>query len=334
MNELKITVKDWIVVAITGALLASSLSFFCFFAVGMDGFDGGLSGAIFGISVSLFAALLIPFMNKYVLPKAPTVLWNPLAAIFSFLSGFFGSLCAFWVVAVLGRSLPPVIAQNKIGISILVGINAYLIGALIYRFVKARNEKEELGKMLTKSRLSSLEAQLNSHFLFNALNSLAELIHIDSAKAEDMTLKLSSFLRAAMVEKPLIELSEEIESARRYIGLENIRFDGAIELSVDIAPECQKMLVPKFSVQLLCENGVKHGLTNEQNGLRIFIKAVATKSSLQITVSNDGKQVQNKDFGVGLCNLRERLQRLQNGTLELSDTKNVTYKITIQGVEG
>ena len=333
MNELKITAKDWLIVAASGALLASSLSFFCFFTIGMDSLYGALCGGVFGIFVSMFSAVLIPFMNSYILPKTPKLLWNPIAAIFSFLSGFFGSLASFEFLKAVGGNLPPVISQNHLITSILVGINGYLIGALIYRFVKARNKNEELERLLAKSRLDSLETQLNSHFLFNALNSITELIHVDADKAEEMTLKLSAFLRAVMAEKAVVELGEEIENAKRYIELENIRFNGAIKLDIDIQQEAVKAPVPKFSIQLLCENGVKHGFSDRQEGLCIKIEAKKVGQNLRITVSNNGAEVQNAGFGVGLNNLKERLERLQNGSLQLKDKKNVSYEITVEGVK-
>lgn len=334
MTELKITARDWLIVAVTGALLASSLGAFCFFAVGFGALKGAFSGAIFGAFVSAFSALLIPFMNAYALPKAPKFLWNLIAAIFSFLSGFLGSIASFWTLFALKEELPPAMADNALASSVFVGLNAYLVGALIYRFVKARNEKEELEALLLKSRLGSLETQLNSHFLFNALNSLSELIHVDATKAEDMTLKLSAFLRAASRETPLVSLKEELQNAKTYIELENIRFNGAITANIEATSEALKILVPKFSVQLLCENGVKHGFSANKKTLAINVSATLKNGSLSVIVSNDGAPVLNPAFGVGLSNLKERLQRLQNGSLELLDRENVAYQIALEGAKG
>ena len=96
-------------------------------------------------------------------------------------------------------------------IAVAIGFLTYIVGALLYRFVKMRNEKEEVDHHYVQSRLRSLETQLNPHFLFNALNSIAELIHQDPDKAETAILKVSTFLRNTMDEKALIPLDDEAQ---------------------------------------------------------------------------------------------------------------------------
>jgi LytS/YehU family sensor histidine kinase len=171
-----------------------------------------------------------------------------------------------------------------------------------------------------QSRLKSLERQLNPHFLFNALNSIAELVHQDQNKAEEAILKVSSFLRNSMNEKALISLNEELKNVEDYVDLENIRFSGKIHLHKDI--EKRSLYVPKFSIQLIVENAIKHGFRREQE-LNIFVE---TKGNM-IVVKNDGTPIFKKEFGIGLQNLDQRLALLMHGHLEIADSKETTFII-------
>ncbi len=154
-------------------------------------------------------------------------------------------------------------------ISILIGILTYIVGALLYRFVKMRNQKDVIDNEYVQSRLRSLETQLNPHFLFNALNSIAELIHHDKDKAEMALLKVSSFLRNTMNEKALLILKDEIKNVKEYVELENIRFSNKIH--VLIIGEIPKWSVPKFSLQLIVENAIKHGFVTNKEALNIKV---------------------------------------------------------------
>lgn len=330
MNELKITPKDWLGVTFVGVAFSSLLSTFGYYLLGLSIVSGAFFGVVLGLSIALFSSIFITFMNLYLLPKAPKALWNSIAAIFSFLSGFYGLIFSNFLLAQTNIVVVDMFLQQPYISASIIGIHTYLIGAVIYRLVKAKNEKEYLDQLLTQSRLGSLETQLNSHFLFNALNSLAELIHQDQNKAEATTLKISAFLRDTMREKPLITLKEELENTTRYIELENIRFNGSIALFIDVDNSFLSLSIPKFSIQLLCENGVKHGLRRDAANFTINIFGAAHNDNFIVKVSNNGYRVSNATFGIGLLNLQERLARLCQGGLKLENLENPTYTITLK----
>jgi len=192
-----------------------------------------------------------------------------------------------------------------------------------------QTQKRESEYLLMQSRLSSLETQLNPHFLFNSLNSIAELIHIDSAKAEEAVLKVSSFLRNTMEEKALIPLNKEINNVKEYLALENIRFDGKIKLS--IKENIPSWEVPKFSIQLLIENAIKHGVNPKKKPLNISINF--DKVQHIIFVENDGKAISSDYFGIGLNNLNQRLQILSHGHVEIKSTQPPCYQIHLGEVK-
>jgi len=186
-----------------------------------------------------------------------------------------------------------------------------------------QTEKKESEYLLMQSRLSSLETQLNPHFLFNSLNSIAELIHVDSSKAEEAVLKVSSFLRNTMEEKALIPLHKELNNVKDYLELENIRFDGKIKLN--LSQEVPSWEVPKFSIQLLIENAIKHGVDPQKKVLSIDISFDLEKHI--IAVQNDGYAINSKHFGIGLNNLNQRLQLLCHGRVEIKDIELPCYEI-------
>ncbi len=323
---LRIKPGDWLYILVTGIVFAMLLSSLGYALLQRSWLQGALYGAILGFAITLFSLIFITFMNQTILPKLREFYWLPLAIGFSFLSGFLGTLVSSYLANALNITLIPMFHSDIMTISVAVGLLTYIVGALLYRFVKMRNEKEEVDHHYVESRLNSLERQLNPHFLFNALNSLAEMIHQDPDKAEEAVLKISSFLRNTMDEKALVALKEEIQNVRQYIELENIRFSGRISLHLQEAVPAWR--VPKFSIQLLVENAIKHGLGDAEGGLNITLKFDTQHRCIQ--VKNDGRAMRSTAFGIGLNNLNQRLQLLCHGRLEATATEEPTFCIYIK----
>jgi len=327
--ELRITLRDWLSVLLIGVAFSGFLSLFGYYLLGFSMLDGGIFGIILGFFITLYSLFFISTMNHYLLPKVTKIWWNTIAAFFSFLSGFLGTLSTYYALKFTGILTIALFSIHPIQSASIIGILTYLIGALIYRFVKTRNEKEHIDTLFVQSRVSSLETQLNPHFLFNALNSLAELIHQDPLKAEEAVLKISTFLRNTMGEKALITLGEELQNVRDYIDLENIRFNGAIALAIQNDEMALKRPIPKFSIQLLCENAIKHGMKSRSDPFNIIIDAKLSKT-LRITVSNNGRAITKTAFGIGLSNLQERLTHLCHGKLSIENLDVPTYLIELK----
>lgn len=327
--ELRITPRDWISVLLIGMLFSTLLSSFGYYLLGLKPIHGGLFGMALGFFITLFSLVFITLMNRYLLPKIEKKFWNTVAALFSFLSGFLGSLSTYYALEYSFVEIISLFATHPYQNGSIIGILTYLIGALMYRFVKTRNQKEHVDHLFIQSRVGSLETQLNPHFLYNALNSLAELIHQDPDKAEAAVLKISTFLRNTMHEAPLIRLEEELQNAQDYIDLENIRFGGVIALCVESDLSFNQWLVPKFSIQLLCENALKHGMICTSDPFTITVRSFY-KDKLHIEVSNSGRAITSTTFGIGLSNLQERLTHLCGGELTITRHEPPTYTITLK----
>jgi two-component system LytT family sensor kinase len=320
--ELRIKAVDWLYILLIGIVFAMLLSSLGYVLLGLEWIQGAYFGGMLGFSITFFSLLFITFMNQIILPKIPKVFWLPLAVLFSFFSGFLGTLLSTVAADLLHIDLITLFKTHYIEIAVAIGILTYVVGALLYRFVKMRNEKEEVDHQYVQSRLRSLETQLNPHFLFNALNSIAELIHQDPNKAETAVLKVSTFLRNTMDEKALIPLSDELRNVRDYIELENIRFSGRIQMNIDNT--MPKIKVPKFSIQLLVENAIKHGFIEKEN---LKISLFYDKIQHSLIVQNNGKSLKNTNFGTGLTNLAQRLKLLCKGKIEITEIETPTFTI-------
>lgn len=327
--ELRITVRDWLSVLLIGVLFSGFLSILGYYILNLSMIHGLLFGITLGFFITLYSLIFISAMNQYLLPRVGKGWWNAIAALFSFLSGFLGTLCTYAVVETTSLSVIDLFRLHPLQSASIIGILTYLMGALMYRFVKIRNEKEHIDTLFVQSRVRSLETQLNPHFLYNALNSLAELIHQDPNKAEEAVLKISTFLRNTMGEKPLISLRDELRNVRDYIDLENIRFGGAITPLIEHDETALHRLIPKFSIQLLCENAIKHGFNTASSNFQIHISVINTEK-LIIRVSNNGRPIQNTAFGIGLSNLQERFSHLCNGKLTIESLDPPTYILELK----
>ncbi|MEY3090206.1 MAG: hypothetical protein RL113_522 [Pseudomonadota bacterium] len=318
--ELKIKPSDWLYILFTGVLFASLLSLLGYLILTYQLIDGLLFGALLGFNITLFSLIFITIMNQKILPKVSKYLWLPLAILFSFSSGFFGTILTILVAKEFHLKLIAYFNTDRLISATVIGLLTYIVGAILYRFVKMRNKKEEVDNYYLQSRLGSLETQLNSHFLFNTLNSVAELVHADPDKAESAILKISTFLRNTMDEKALISIEEEVRNINDYVALENIRFENRIKLFIDEIEDT--FWLPKFSLQLIVENAIKHGMRPKE---MLEIHFNIDSKNQTIIIHNNGKSMDTKDFAIGLSNLNERLAILCKGSLEITETKRPTF---------
>ncbi|MFY9073226.1 sensor histidine kinase [Aliarcobacter butzleri] len=325
-NELKISLKDWTNILIIGILFGffQSLIFY-FLNQNLQTF----STIIFSIStaffITIFAIILITLSNSFILPKIKKSYWTILSFFFSFLSGFLGFILTYFIFSKFDIEVIIFISGFWLNISIVVGFLTLLIALILHQFVFLKNKNNQIQKEILESKLKSLENELNPHFLFNALNSVSQLIYIDKKKAEDAVLQLSKFLRNAINKESLVYLENEIFMVQTYVNIENIRFDNKIVLHIDDYNDFKLVKIPKFSIQLLVENSIKHGYLGKE--LNIFI----TFEKNLIKVSNDGKKNSNIKFKTGLSNLENRLRLLNIGELHfLIENENMTFCIILK----
>lgn len=311
--DLDIRPYDWLGVLGIGLFFAGILTSFIYLFLDLSVLQGGMFGVLLGSCIALFSWGLFSFTNFMIFPRLSEKSWGFLSAIVAFIAGALGSSIAIAIAQTLQLALPEKL-EEYLGTTILtLGLITYALGALLYLVVRMRNVSEALDSSLIHSRLASLETQLNPHFLFNSLNSLAELIHIDQEKAETMAIALSKFLRNTMSEHATISLKEEIENTKAYVEIERIRYGDKIGLNLNIMPQYINLPVPKFSIQLLVENAIKHGFGGEK--FTIFIEAYDQDGRLHVEVQNSAPPPKHVRYGIGLSNLKERLEHICGGEL-------------------
>ena len=199
-----------------------------------------------------------------------------------------------------------------------------VMAAILYavEFRRQRIEKEhqalKLERQLAQAQLQMLRMQLNPHFLFNTLNALGSLMRKDVERADEMLMALTDFLRSTLKAHGTMEtpLERELELARCYVDIEQIRFPDRIKLTVDAEPETLNVPVPSFLLQPLVENAVRHGLAPRASGGDIWIQARLVHGILQIQVLDDGlgrEAPSTEGHGIGLGNTRERLAQHYGG---------------------
>jgi sensor histidine kinase YesM len=325
--KLKISKLDWIQITIIGLLFGVLIASIFYFITPELRQVSTIYFALGGsVLIALFSAFFITVSNNYILPQVNQAFWYTISFFFSFASGFLGFSLSFFIALHFELPIAERIDPSWFVLSTIFGLLTLLIGFMLHLFISMKYKQEATSNQFTQSRLQALENELNPHFLFNALNSMSELVYIDQEKAESSILNLSSFLRHAINKQSLIPLSLELKMVENYVQIENIRFNNKIKLHIDIQREIESIQVPKFSIQLLVENAIKHGYLQETLNININIE-----NSL-ITVCNDGKITQEIHYGTGLQNLQDRLKLLHIGELfHKTNLDTMEFQIQLKG---
>jgi two-component system LytT family sensor kinase len=181
------------------------------------------------------------------------------------------------------------------------------------------NEKrlEQQQLRLNEARLAALSSQINPHFLFNTLNSVASLIRLNPEQARQVVYKLSKILRRLLRQQDnLITLGEELSFIDDYLAIEMVRFD-KLRFVKEVEPDTLDLLVPSMLLQPLVENSIRHGLASKVDGGTIKVRSRRQGTQLQILVEDDGVGIPESRLarmfeqgGIGVTNVNERLKVL------------------------
>jgi two-component system sensor histidine kinase AlgZ len=182
-----------------------------------------------------------------------------------------------------------------------------VVSALVLR-AKGRMPAE------TAARLAELQARIRPHFLFNSLNSAIALVREDPTKAEHLLEDLSELFRHVLVAKAdSATLAEEVQVARHYLDIEQVRFGERLRVEWAIDPDAGKAKVPALFLQPLVENAVKHGVEPSPTGADVKVTTQRRGSTVVIKVTNTVPAGQGRPgHGVALDNVRDRLRLLHD----------------------
>lgn len=211
---------------------------------------------------------------------------------------------------------------------------AYHLYHYAQREINIAKENARLELITRDAQLNNLSAQLNPHFLFNSLNNVKALI-IDNPKSARRAIDLlSDLLRNSLYSEvnQLIALRDELALVNDYLELEKLRFEERLQFRIENNNVQDDILAPRFCIQTLVENAIKHGIARQKNGGLISIKIEKQTNIICITVQNPGKLIANEQHnGLGLKNLEERLQLhfKDNTKFEIINTDEGTVLSTL-----
>jgi len=276
----------------------------------------------YAMSMLLFRMRGLSFIQKALLSFLMTAIAAPVFAAIDFLSYM---LCQYPDPVKFDPLYSAYIMIE--GASIMFGWSSLFI-ALLYNF-EVRERERRLAAAREEAlttQMRALRYQINPHFLFNTLNSIAGLIEEGAAtRAERMVLSLSTFMRTTLSLDPMhdVPLSDELALQEEYLEIERERYSDRMSFSIDMPVEVRAALVPSLILQPLIENAIKHGVGMSSSKTDITLKAYRESNRLHVIVENDLPHIDTVKsrplgMGVGLRNVAERLNARFQGDSQFS----------------
>ncbi len=300
------------------------------------------------VLVYAFVCLSAWYICRYIPLRGPgggalylLVAATPAAGIASvFWSGLVG-----WAVASLAGLEKPYLAER----SLLFGAGVllyYLALAFHYVLLAIENSREAQGRemqariLAREAELRSLKAQINPHFLFNCLHSISSLTGSDPARAREMCVLLSDFLRTSLGvgDRPSIPLRQELELARNFLAIQTVRFS-RLQTEEQIEGGLQSWPVPPLILQPLVENAITHGIATLVEGGTVRMEARRAGDLLEVAVENTFDPEaprRRRASGIGLANVRKRLDARYGHTARVDvrvDGNRFRVELTIPAEE-
>jgi two-component system LytT family sensor kinase len=214
-----------------------------------------------------------------------------------------------------------------INLAIYAGtVMAVAIALKVLNNVRIEMKLEQQERLLLQARMEALQSQINPHFLFNTLNSVASLVRRDPDSAREMIVKLGNILRRLLRKgDSFVPLSEELEFLDDYLDIEVARF-GRDKLKVvkELEPASLDLLVPSMILQPLVENAVKHGFASKVECGSIYLRSRCAEQRVVIEVEDDGVGMSvsgtttSSGTGIGMLNVTERLQVVYGDAAEIT----------------
>lgn len=323
-------------------------------------FSLGVGFAIGNYTVALITGLAIS-STIYVLYELDQTLLHPrlkklprdwqlgLEITSSLLEHILGALLALFACGrIFGFVVEPTTAWMVVWM-LFIGFLAVHSAMYALRFYRELKEKERLEEQLralaTQAELKALKAQINPHFLFNTLNTIAQLTHTDPALAEATIEQLAEMFRYALAgsERGLAPLEEELAFVNGYLAIEQARFGERLRVTREVAPEALSVPVPSLILQPLVENAVRHGRGND-GSIDLTIRVQRRGDKVMLTIADRGPGFEERSRGaegqgrgspllssspapplskgVGLRNVDERLRKTYGDGYGLEVTSN------------
>jgi two-component system sensor histidine kinase AlgZ len=187
-----------------------------------------------------------------------------------------------------------------------------VMAASLFYWMRQRERMQR--PALATARLVELQSRIRPHFLFNTLNTAIALVRVDPHRAEEVLEDLAEVFRVALMEGgEAVSLAQEIELARRYLAIEQIRFGERLRVRWDLAPGAGSARVPPLLLQPLVENAVRHGVEPNEGGGDVLVQTQLRGSEVVVNIVNTvSAQASTPGHGMALGNVRERLRLMHD----------------------
>jgi len=231
------------------------------------------------------------------------------------------------------------LASTKILDIAIIAILRVLYNFINYRIQSMVNQKDvEIAKMKelkNQAELNALHSRINPHFLYNSLNSIASLAHINADKTENMATGLSELFRYSINKenKTFVTVAEELEMVEKYLEIEKTRFGDRLCFEINVDEDSMEKQIPKFLIQPLVENAIKHGLSKIKGDGKIRVEIKQERKDLSITILDNGPDFPEEPVsGYGLQNLHDKLNIIygNNASINWENGENKHFKIILK----
>lgn len=220
---------------------------------------------------------------------------------------------------------------------IIIGIIRALISFFILNEKEIKIETEvkiaNLRELKTKAEMNALHSRINPHFLYNSLNSIAGLAHDDADKTEHMALSLSKLFRYSINkdQSDWTTFKEELEMVKIYLDVEKVRFDDRLSFSVELPTQLENYQIPRFIIQPLVENAVKHGISKSVESGEIKVSVTQEGRQVFIAVSDDGPAFPTDLApGFGIQSIYDKLEILYKDKFEMNFINSPQKQVLIK----
>ena len=290
------------------------------------------------LTVFLFAICLSPEPMCRALPLTKSPPWKLLGThvvTAMWMSAIVATLTPFLVQS-YGQLFPTLPLRFHAAIPALTGMVFlfYLMSVALHYLMLAVESSQQAEVLARESELKALKSQINPHFLFNSLNSISALTSLDPAKAREMCIRLSEFLRNSLRlgERTSVPFGEELALTNTYLDVEQVRFGARLRVTRHFEAACNNCEVPPLLLQPLVENAIKHGIASLIEGGEIAMSAWVSKGQLHFTIENpfDPEAPAQRKSGFGLVNVRKRLETRYGGAASLDiHVQKPLYRVTL-----
>ena len=250
----------------------------------------------------------------------------PLVFLSVVLLCFVGSIFLGVIIRGLIGSAPMDMVMSAMIAHVIESLFVYSFWALayfIYLFFERYNNSLKYEAALRETELNNLKAQLNPHFIFNALNSIRALVDENPEKSKEAITQLSHILRNSLNSdrQKLVPFADELRTVQDYLGLESIRYEERLKTRVQLDEGSESFQIPPLMIQTLVENGIKHGISKLTKGGEISIITKVKEKSLTVEIRNSGQLIdKRRKHGFGIHNTKRRLEMIYG--------KEAEFKIT------